>query len=38
MSGIIQGDALNVLKHMEAESVDCIMTSPPYWAFSSNES
>lgn len=29
---IIQGDALSKLKEMPSESVDCIMTSPPYWA------
>ena len=28
---IIQGDALTVLKTMPAESVDCIVTSPPYY-------
>lgn len=25
------GDSLSVLKEMESESVDCIITSPPYW-------
>lgn len=25
------GDALSVLKTFPAESVDCVMTSPPYW-------
>jgi site-specific DNA-methyltransferase (adenine-specific) len=29
---IIQGDALEELKKLESESVNCIMTSPPYWA------
>lgn len=29
---IIQGDSLEVLKTLPAESVDCIITSPPYWA------
>ncbi len=29
---IYQGDALNVLKTLESESVNCIVTSPPYWA------
>ena len=29
---IIQGDALNVLKTISDESIDCVMTSPPYWA------
>lgn len=28
---ILQGDALTVLKGMDAESVDCVVTSPPYW-------
>ena len=26
------GDCLEVLKDMESESVNCVMTSPPYWA------
>ena len=29
---IIQGDAMEVLKTLESESVDCCVTSPPYWA------
>lgn len=29
---IIQGSALDVLKTLDSESVNCIMTSPPYWA------
>lgn len=29
---IICGDALHVLKKLPAESVDCVVTSPPYWA------
>lgn len=28
---IICGDAFEVLKTMESESVDCVITSPPYW-------
>lgn len=28
---IINVDALQGLKQMPNESVDCIMTSPPYW-------
>jgi DNA modification methylase len=28
---IIQGDCLEVLKTLESESVDCVITSPPYW-------
>jgi len=29
---IICGDSLNVLKKFPDESIDCIVTSPPYWA------
>lgn len=29
---IIQGDALEVLKTLPSESIDCAITSPPYWA------
>ena len=29
---IIRGDALQILKTLPSESVDCIVTSPPYWA------
>ena len=32
MEKIICGDCLEVLKDMESESVNCVMTSPPYWA------
>ncbi len=28
---IIQGDALKVLKTLEEKSIDCVITSPPYW-------
>lgn len=28
---IIQGDSLEVLKTLESKSVDCCITSPPYW-------
>src|SRR3990167_191982 len=28
---IIQGDALEVLKTLESESIDCCITSPPYF-------
>lgn len=31
-NSILQGDALTVLKTLESNSVDCIITSPPYWA------
>jgi DNA modification methylase len=29
---IHQGHVLEVLKGMEAESVHCVVTSPPYWS------
>jgi len=29
---ILQGDALTKLKELPDESINCIMTSPPYWA------
>jgi len=29
---IIRGDALEVLKTLPSESIDCLVTSPPYWA------
>lgn len=29
---IIQGNTLDVLKTMPSESINCVMTSPPYWA------
>lgn len=32
MNKIIHGDALEVLKTLESESIDCVVTSPPYWA------
>ncbi len=28
---LILGDCLSVLKDFESESIDCIITSPPYW-------
>ena len=28
---IIQGDSLEVLKTLEPESINCCITSPPYW-------
>jgi len=32
-NGILyQGNALDILKDIESESIDCVMTSPPYWA------
>ena len=32
LSKIICGDALEVLKKLPDESIDCVVTSPPYWA------
>lgn len=32
LNKIIQGDALEILKTLPNESIDCIITSPPYWA------
>ena len=32
MNKIIQGDSLSVLKTLPAESINCCVTSPPYWA------
>ncbi len=29
---ILQGDALQQLKSLPSESIDCVVTSPPYWA------
>lgn len=29
---IICGDALKILKTIPSESIDCVVTSPPYWA------
>lgn len=31
MSKLILGDSLEILKTLESESVDCCITSPPYW-------
>lgn len=28
---IVQGDALSVIRSMDDETVDCVVTSPPYW-------
>jgi len=28
---IYEGDALNVLQHLPSSSVQCVITSPPYW-------
>jgi DNA modification methylase len=29
---IYQGSCLNWLKNIDNESIDCVITSPPYWA------
>lgn len=31
MNKIIAGDCLEILKTLEPESIDCVITSPPYW-------
>ena len=28
---LLQGDALHALPELPAESIDCVITSPPYW-------
>ena len=33
---ILQGNALDVLKTLPDESIDCAITSPPYWALRQN--
>lgn len=32
LNKILRGDALKVLRKLPDESVDCVITSPPYWA------
>jgi DNA modification methylase len=32
LNTILHGDALKELKKFPNESIDCVMTSPPYWA------
>lgn len=32
---VLTGDALSVLRSMPDESVNCIVTSPPYWGLRS---
>jgi DNA modification methylase len=29
---IIRGDALKILQRLPTESIDCVVTSPPYWS------
>ena len=31
MPHLVQGDATTVMQHIEDESIDCIVTTPPYW-------
>lgn len=31
MNKLYQGDCLEILKNIPAKSIDCIITSPPYW-------
>lgn len=33
---IIQGDSLSILRQLPDESVDCQITSPPYWYMGSS--
>ena len=30
-STLFEGDALEILKHLPSESIQCVVTSPPYW-------
>ena len=32
LNRILCGEASKVLQHLPAESVDCVVTSPPYWS------
>src|SRR5205085_12200095 len=32
LNRIIRGDALKVLQRLPTESIDCVVTSPPYWS------
>lgn len=32
LNKILQGDSLEVLKTLPSESINCCVTSPPYWA------
>lgn len=29
---VLEGDSLSILKTLPSESINCVMTSPPYWA------
>lgn len=32
LNRVIHGDALKALQHLPTESIDCVVTSPPYWS------
>src|SRR5437764_15063862 len=32
LNRIVCGDALHILKQLPSDSIDCVVTSPPYWA------
>src|SRR5215212_11232161 len=32
LNRIIRGDALTILQRLPTESIDCVVTSPPYWS------
>jgi DNA modification methylase len=32
LNRIVCGDALSILKKLPSESIDCVVTSPPYWS------
>src|SRR5438132_593864 len=32
LNRIVRGDALCILKQLPSGSIDCVVTSPPYWA------
>jgi DNA modification methylase len=32
LNHLIRGDALKVLQRLPSESIDCVVTSPPYWS------
>jgi len=37
LNTIIQGDTLDVLKQIPNDSIDCVITSPPYWSLRNYE-
>jgi len=30
---ILEGDSLEILRLLPSDSIQCVITSPPYWAF-----